>query len=125
MQLQSKTQSCTDLIKQQNQSISSGSTICFFIMFIYYKHYITAHGKAVESAARKQKYCRFLKFFRVHNLFSKKVLTNQAVGYNINTVVSTQVPRVLIHQNQNSKAVEKDDRRTARHNIIFDNRQLY
>lgn len=84
-----------------------------------------AHGKAVEPAARKQKYCRFLKFFRVHNLFSKKVLTNQAVGYNINTVVSTQVPRVLIHQNQNSKAVEKDDRRTARHNIIFDNRQLY
>ena len=69
--------------------------LCLYIINII----LHAHGKAVEPAARKQKYCRFLKFFRVHNLFSKKVLTNQAVGYNINTVVSTQVPRVLIHQN--------------------------
>ena len=96
-----------------------------YFVILHINIILHAHGKAVEPAARKQKYCRFLKFFRVHNLFSKKVLTNQAVGYNINTVVSTQVPRVLIHQNQNSKAVEKDDRRTARHNIIFDNRQLY
>ena len=41
----------------------------------------------------------------IHNLFSKKVLTNAGNGYNIRNVVSTQSVRVLTDEKDGGKDV--------------------
>ena len=43
----------------------------------------------------------------IHNLFSKKVLTNVRNGYNISNVISTRKGRVLIDEKDGGKDVRR------------------